>query len=341
MKKIACTLTACLSILIASGQQKPQYTQYILNNYILNPALSGIYNYTDVKLSYRSQWTGLKGAPVTDYFSIQGPIGKKDYKTIATSFQVPGQNPRGTYYGENSTPSKPHHGVGLFILNDKTGLYNRFSADASYAYHMGLSARINLAVGFAAGITNISYDLSRVNFAEPGDPVVSGGNGHTLNSLRPDLSAGLWLYSTDYFVGLSAQQIIPQQYTFSGKPALEKATLIPHFFATAGYGFQLSDDIKVTPSVMFKYVQGTPTVPQFDFNIKFQYLDLLWAGGSYRYQDGYSAMVGFNVGNTFNLGYAYDFTTSHLNTVSGGTHEIIIGLLIGNHYSEKCPVPLW
>lgn len=340
MKNIVCTFVTCLSILIASGQQKPQYTQYILNNYILNPALSGIYNYTDVKFSYRSQWTGLKGAPVTDYFSIQGPIGKKDYETTATSFQVPGRNPRGTYYWEKYIASKPHHGVGLVMLNDKTGLYNRFSVDASYAYHMGLSARISLAVGFAAGIINIRYDLSRVNFADPNDPVVDR-RGNTLNSLRPDLSAGLWLYSANYFVGLSAQQIIPQRYTFADKTTLGEATLIPHLFATTGYRFLLNDGISILPSVMFKYVHGSPTVPQFDFNIKFQYLDLLWVGGSYRFQDGYAAMVGFNVSNTFNIGYAYDFTTSHLNTVSGGTHEILIGFLIGNRYDESCPMPAW
>ena len=33
--------------------------------------------------------------------------------------------------------------------------------------------------------------------------------------------------------------------------------------------------------------------------------------------------------NTFNVGYAYDFTTSNLNTVSRGTHEIVLGFLIG------------
>ena len=68
------------------GQQRPHYTQYILNNYILNPALSGIENYTDVKLSYRNQWVGFPGAPQTMYASVHGPIGKKDYKTTATSF---------------------------------------------------------------------------------------------------------------------------------------------------------------------------------------------------------------------------------------------------------------
>src|SRR5919199_6541669 len=80
------------------AQQKPYHTQYILNNYVLNPAISGIENYTDVKLSARDQWVGLNGAPQTFYLTVHAPIGKKDYKTTATSFAVPGENPRGKAY---------------------------------------------------------------------------------------------------------------------------------------------------------------------------------------------------------------------------------------------------
>ena len=65
------------SSVAAVAQQRPHYTQYILNNYILNPAISGIENYTDVKISARDQWIGLNGAPRTAYLTIQGPIGKK------------------------------------------------------------------------------------------------------------------------------------------------------------------------------------------------------------------------------------------------------------------------
>src|SRR5213080_1053752 len=95
------------------GQQKPYYTQYILNNYILNPALTGIENYTDLKISYRNQWAGITGAPVTTYLSVHGPIGKKDYRTTATSFEIPGENPRGKSFVETYTAPEPHHGIGL------------------------------------------------------------------------------------------------------------------------------------------------------------------------------------------------------------------------------------
>ena len=76
---------------------------------------------------------------------------------------------------------------------------------------------------------------------------------------------------------------------------------------------------------------------QGEINLKMQYRDLFWLGGSYRQFDGYAAMLGLNVGNTFNIGYSYDFTKTPINTYSRGTHELMIGFLIGNKYSEKCP----
>ena len=58
MKRNLLTLALCAIVLVGFAQQKPHYTQYILNNYILNPALTGIENYTDVKMSARDQWVG-------------------------------------------------------------------------------------------------------------------------------------------------------------------------------------------------------------------------------------------------------------------------------------------
>ncbi len=335
-KKILATALSGIVFFAASAQQRPHYTQYVLNNYILNPALSGIENYVDVKLSMRDQWVGLNGSPETYYLTIHGPLGKKDYRTSSTSYQVPGENPRGKAYWESYTAAEPHHGVGLTIVNDKTGLYSRFTANATYAYHLGLSPRTNLSAGFAAGISRIGYDRSKSKLIDPNDPLVIA-NSSEINRIRPDLGFGLWLYSADYFVGLSAQQIIPQKVKFSDDADFEGSRMVPHIFATAGYRFLVNDDINAIPSVMFKYVNGSPTNPQFDLNVKFQYRDLLWLGGSYRFKDGYAGMVGLNVGNTFNVGYSYDFTTTQLNTVSRGTHELIIGFLIGNRYSQACP----
>jgi type IX secretion system PorP/SprF family membrane protein len=342
MKKSFLVVVALMGLMPLLAQQRPHYTQYILNNYILNPALSGIENYVDVKISTRDQWVGLQGAPKTTYFSIHGPLGKSDYRTSATSFQVPGENPRGKYYWENYTAAEAHHGVGLTIINDRTGSFNRFSAAATYAYHIGINPTTNLSGGFSAGITRVGIDKTKQDFTGTGDsydPATGALISGEINKIRPDISAGLWLYSRNYFVGVSAQQILPQKIAFTDDGAFEKTgILVPHLFFTAGYRFMAGEDFNITPSVMMKYVQAS-SVNDFqpELNLKVQYRDQIWLGGSYRHENGFAAMAGMNIGNTFNVGYAYDFTTTNINTVSRGTHELMVGFTIGNKYSEKCP----
>src|SRR5215207_10039025 len=155
MKKTTFIALLSLVILNASSQVRSHYTQYVLNQYIVNPAIAGIENYVDVKISARDQWVGLAGMPKTSYLTAHAPLGKKDYRTSATSYSMPGQNPRGQYYWENYTAAEPHHGIGLTVLNYKSGSFNRFTAAATYAYHIGLNATTNLSAGFGAGITKI------------------------------------------------------------------------------------------------------------------------------------------------------------------------------------------
>ena len=346
MKKVLITvLTACVT-LVSFAQQRPHYTQYVINPYIINPAITGIENYTDLKVGIRDQWVGLNGAPKTTYFTIHSPIGKgDDYATSATSFEVPGENPRGRAYWRSYTAAEPHHGVGMSIINDRTGSFNFFSASASYAYHLGLSPTTNLSGGFSAGITKISIDRSKHDFdgtGDPTDPALGSAFSGKLTKIRPNASVGLWLYSRDYFIGVAAQQVIPQTVSFvNDNPSItEKGRFVPHLFLTAGYRFMLNDDVNAIPSLMVKYIKGS-SLREFqpEANLKLQYRDLLWVGGSYRYQDSFAGMLGLNVSNTFNVSYSYDRsnTTLQLNDFNRGTHEIVLGFLIGNKYSEKCP----
>jgi type IX secretion system PorP/SprF family membrane protein len=333
-------LGACLigSLLGVQAQQKPHYTQYILNNYIINPALTGIENYTDIKLSHRHQWVGIQDAPVTTYFTIHKAIGKQDDRTSATSFKMPGENPRGKSYWQDYTSAAPHHGVGLQIINDRTGPLNRFSAYATYAYHIGISARTSIAAGFGAGMSNLSLSANKLDFVYTTvDPAVY--TSKEINSLKPDFNAGVWVYSADYFLGLAAQQIIPSKVDFSNNTLTkQEGKFVPHLFLTAGYRFLLNDDFNVIPSTMVKYVSKTLNA---DFNVKLQYLDMAWVGASYRLQDGFAGMIGLNVSNTFNIGYSYDYTTSKLNTFTKGTHEIMVGFILGNKYGDWCPRNVW
>ncbi|MDQ6814657.1 MAG: type IX secretion system membrane protein PorP/SprF [Bacteroidota bacterium] len=338
-RKVYVTVVTCCVCVSAFAQQLPHYTQYVLNSFILNPAVAGIENYTDVKISHRHQWVGIDGAPVTTYLTIHGPLKKSDYeRETATGFHAEGENPRGHAYWKDYEKADPHAGIGLTILNDRTGPLNRFSAYATYAYHIGISARTSLSAGISAGIKNTSLNAGKLSFDVPVDPAVAG-SGY-LNRISPDMNAGLWLYSASYFVGLSAQNIIPSKLKFSEDTVkLAGGRQIPHMFLTAGYRFFIDDDISFLPSALLKYVASTPV--SFDINAKLQYRDFLWVGGSMRYKDSWAAMAGLNISNTINVGYSYDITTSQLNTVSRGSHEIIIGFLLGNRYGDWCPRNLW
>jgi type IX secretion system PorP/SprF family membrane protein len=340
-KKFVISCVCFLLVGCMYAQQQPYYTQYILNNFILNPALAGIENYWDCKVSYRNQWVGLNGAPTTLYLTINTPLGKTayDYETPNTVPDLQAKNLGAKQFLMEYTAPPAHSGIGFTILNDKTGPLSRIAAYGSYAYHVPIGLKTSLSFGVSLGVQEVNVDVNAVDFgqANPVDPAVLG-SGY-LNKLEPDVNAGLWLSNKSFFVGLSAQQIVavpinsPNGTTSSGGVELLTGKLIPHSFLTAGYKILISENINILPSVMISYVEPLPM--GLDVNAKIQYQDLLWLGFSYRYQRGFAAMLGVNISSTINLGYSFDYTTTQLNTVSNGTHEIVLGFLWGRNKSNS------
>ncbi len=343
MKNLILFLLVAANVSLASAQQKPYFTQYIMNNFIANPAISGIENYTDIKLSYRNQWNGIEGAPQTFYFTAHGPLGKQDYRTTATSFQLPGENPRGRAYWEEYTSAEPHHGVGLIAMNDKTGYVNRFSAYATYAYHLGLSPRTSISGGFLGGLSYVHLDRTKIEWAtlDPNDPAI-GYNNNELKKLKPEVGAGLWLYSADYFAGFSIMNIIPGKTRFVTNEQYG-ASFEPQYLATAGVRTFFSDDITCLPSVMVQFINPFPV--QIHGNVKMQYQDKFWLGASYRHSDqlgGFAGIAGVFVSNIFNISYAYDAsTTNRLRYYTHNSHEVIVGFPLNNKYGDMCPKNIW
>lgn len=336
MKKFIIIFALCISFK-GFAQQKPQYTQYIFNQYLLNPALSGIENYLDFKAGYRKQWSGINDAPQTSFVSAHWALGDKQlWSNALTSFPEQTGNPMDRNFMQNYMSSPSHHGMGVTAVLDKTGPIKRLDANITYAYHLQLSNDFNLSAGVAAGISSISLDVNALSFDTPIDPVM---NRALINQIKPDLSIGLWLYGARLFAGLSVQQILPQKLSFSGDNNYNLGKEAPHYFATAGYKFFVDDEISAIPSVMVKYVSPAPV--SVDLNLKLAFKDKIWLGGSYRKDDSFAAMAGFNIGKMVNLTYSYDFTTSELNQVSNGSHEIVLGLLLNNIYKVPSYIRMW
>lgn len=334
MKRILLLCGGILTGLLqfACAQQRPQYTQYVFNSFLLNPAVSGIENYTDLKAGYRSQWTGLDGAPVTSYITINAPIGSNFVQGDATAMPGDGANPYSRSYTQDYMASEPHHGVGFTMVSDKTGPISQTNIDLSYAYHLGLTPKLNLAVGVSAGVNHISLNTNEITLENPLDPAIANGNN---SQWKPDLGAGIWAYSGNYFVGVSVQQLLKQNLYFGTSNTVTQSQTVPHYFFTAGVKVPLNDDVALLPSVLVKVIQPVPTT--FDANLKMAFRDIFWVGGSYRKDDSFGVLAGINISSTINVGYSYDLTTSALKTVSNGSHEIVIGILLNNKYKVRCP----
>ncbi|MNW89236.1 PorP/SprF family type IX secretion system membrane protein [Pedobacter ghigonis] len=336
MKKFIVIL-ALFASFTAFSQQKPQYTQYIFNQYLLNPALSGIENYIDFKGGYRKQWSGITDAPQTSFVSAHWALGDNQlWSNALTAFPEQTGNPMDRNYMQNYMSSPSHHGMGVTAVLDKTGPVKRLDANVTYAYHLQLSNNFNLSAGVAAGISSISLDVNALTFDTPYDPAL---NRALINQVKPDLSIGLWLYGARMFAGISVQQILPQKLSFTGENSYNLGKEVPHYFATAGYKFFVDEEISAIPSVMVKYVSPAPV--SVDLNMKLAFKDKVWLGGSYRKDDSFSAMAGFNIGKMVNLTYSYDFSTSALNQVSNGSHEIVLGLMLNNIYKVPSYIKMW
>ncbi len=331
MKPFYALLLSVYISTLAFGQERPRSTQYIFNNYLINPAISGIDNYTDVKLGYRTQWRGLEGAPVTTYISAHAPIGEDFVRSSVNSFSGSGYNPLSRSYVDQYMAAEPHHGIGFYAMTDKAGRIRQTNASATYAYHLGLSVDVNLSLGVSAGFSSIGIDVANVVVDNSSDPLLSADYN---NRLRPDVGAGFWLYSPRFFLGVSAKQLVGYSSVIENSKSISVPYQSASFYGTAGYKFFLDEDIAAIPSILVSYWLNSPAA--IDANMKLAYQDKFWIGGSFRNNDSYSILAGFNMASLINLSYSYDVTSSALRSVNNGTHEIVLGILLNNRYDVKC-----
>jgi len=338
MNKLLAFIFALLLASQALAQQKPQYSQYTLNNYILNPAISGIEDYADLRMGIRQQWSGLEGAPESYYVTLHMPINKD----VSPSYR--GRR-TGDVAKEASTKRtnvyrrvRPHHGVGAMAMTTRTGPLKRSSFSGSYAFHLPLSRTTRIAAGVAPGIVQYSLDQSYVKTANGNDPAVMDGR---VNEVKFDLTMGLWLYSQSYYVGISGAQLVPgkRQLLNTDTPGDNEGKLQKHYFATAGYRMDITSELSVIPSVMVKLAQPSPT--SVDASVKVLYANRLWAGASYRYKDAVAAMAGINISPLLDVAYSYDAGASPLGAAHAGSHEVVVGFKLRNTRKVICPIWAW
>ena len=273
-----------------SAQQVPLTSQYMFNNYLLNPAEAGSVDYMSASFSARSEWTGLEGTPNTGFFSLQSKLGDK-------------------------------MGIGGYVYKDETGPINEQGIQLSYAYHLRVSDASKISFSLAGML--FSHDINRgVLRPEEGDD--DAINSLKLNSVSPDINFGILYYTDKYKVGISSPQLL-QNKIYSSYTDTNNNVLARHYFLYGEYKFSVNNKISVVPSTLIKYVSGAPF--QFDINARGIYDEKYWFGVSYRYNNTVAFLAGLNYKN-LTFGYAYDYSFTDVGAHSSGGHEIFLSLKV-------------
>ncbi|MGY0393212.1 PorP/SprF family type IX secretion system membrane protein [Bizionia sp. KMM 8389] len=283
--KITISTLVFFIALMSYGQQNPQYTDYMFNTLTVNSAYAGSRGHLSVMGLYRSQWVGLDGAPTTQSFSIDSPVGK-------------------------------NVGLGVSIVNDELGPSDEFYFDANFSYTIRLSDTKRLSFGVKGGGKLLNVDWSKGSYQV--DENIFQNNIE--NKFLPTIGAGVYLHSDKSYVGLSVPNFLTNQYYDGVQNAVDTEKI--HVYLIGGHVFDLSTNVKFKPAFLGKFVVGAPVV--VDLSANFMFHDVLRLGAAYRWNDSVSGLVGLQVSPRFMVGYAYDYTTSPLQDFNSGTHEIML-----------------
>jgi type IX secretion system PorP/SprF family membrane protein len=300
MKKIVVLSLLMLTVGVVFSQQLPHFSQYYLNDYLINPAVAGSRPFFEGKSAHRYQWEGITDAPRTYTLSVNGPT--KNQKM----------------------------GLGGYLFTDNVGPTRRTGANLSYAYHVRVSDKLKLGMGISAGVIQFMIDGSKITLRESDDDIITNG---VQSVLLPDAGFGLYLYHEKYYFGFSAPQLLNSRVTFFKDGRNPEGTLPSHFFLSGGYKFKLAEDFILEPSVFVKYISPVPV--QFEGTLRLIYQDKVWLSGTYRDKDAITASIGYLINNYFTVAYGFDFTTTNLRNYSNGTHELMVGVRFYQYANKK------
>ncbi|WP_179948688.1 PorP/SprF family type IX secretion system membrane protein [Flavobacterium sediminis] len=289
MKKKLQLLILLFSTTILFAQQDPQYTNYMFNPMLFNPAYAGSRGVFSVFGLHRSQWAGLDGAPITNCVSVNSPVGLKGV------------------------------GMGLIINNDKLGPSVENNISANFSYSIYFSNLSTLSFGLKASLDVLNVDYSKLSFYDPSDPRYQYNIN---NQVSPNFGAGLYWYSYNYYLGFSIPNFLETKH-YNDEIVSTKTDHL-HYYFVGGYIFTVTSTIEYKPAFLTKVIQGGKV--QVDLTSNFRFYEKFEIGASYRISGAVSGVASFQLTPGLLIGYSYDAETSRLANYNSGTHEFFLRL---------------
>ncbi|MCC9043655.1 type IX secretion system membrane protein PorP/SprF [Myroides sp. M-43] len=297
IKKIAVSLLVIGSAVKGYAQQDPQYTQYMYNANMINPAYVGSKENLSVFGMYRAQWVGLEGAPKTATISVSTPLGDKGL------------------------------GLGVNFINDRIGAMDENNISVDLSYTIDLNQDYKLAFGLKTTANILSVDYSKLTIYDPTDPSTQLNIN---NKFNPNVGAGVYLFSDKAYAGISVPNFLTSdRYNDNDITVMTQKA---HFYVMGGYVFDVSRDVLFKPAALVKAVSGAPL--QVDLTANFLFYEKFTLGAAYRWDASVSALAGFQINKNLFVGYSYDADTTKLNNYNSGSHEVFLRFDLFNKYNK-------
>jgi type IX secretion system PorP/SprF family membrane protein len=325
----------CLLLVIACAwgaqlyaQQLPVYSQYMMNGFLINPAVAGHEGYTAVNLTAREQWLGLKDAPSTYAVSAQTRLLRNSFISRSASIRK----------RKRVMSRSGRVGYGFYAYTDMAGAFNRTGMQGTYSYHIPLpNAQLSFGVSLCA--FQFRIDENKMRLLDASDQLLLTTKK---SAFIPDANFGVYYSDAHLYAGFSAMQLFQSRLkmgTDNNGPGFQ---MVRHYYATAGYRFEISRDILLEPSFLFKTTEKF--ISQIDINCKTYIKEDYWAGLSFRSGGSYSLveesmngkgsaiiiMGGLKV-DRYYFGYAFDYTFNAIGARTFGSHEIMAAVKFGDN----------
>ena len=299
MKKISLFFVSICLGATSYSQQLPQITQHMINNYAINPAVAGMYDYYQVKTTIRNQWVGITDAPRTTVLSI---YGKKSERV----------------------------GLGGLVFNDQTGPTSRIGGSASYTYSFPMTQSIKMSFALSGGFSQFKITKNGLEYKDKNDPFMQGGD---VVRSTPDATFGFNMHGEKWYFGAAIPQLLSMNLNlidddfvriYNTDDVESNGKLVQHIYVLGAYKHNFNPFWSIEPSLLLKSVKAAPL--QADIGVKTTYDDRLWFGMDYRNNGEMAVLLGYSIKERYLIGYSYDIPSSDMSVSSSGSHEFMIGI---------------
>lgn len=292
-------LTVVILIVVSTlgiAQQENQFTQFMHNKLVLNPAYAGARGIPYFNALYRRQWIGFKGAPEAKLLSFNSPL-----------------------FGDRV-------GFGLTIANNTLGIENKWDVAMAYSYNIKINDDSAVRFGLQGSLRYYGLDFSdpSVEIVETGDESIL--YDQELTQYTGNFGVGMYMNIKHTYFGISIPHFFPSELGINPNPVPKVARNYSHLYFMAGTMIPLNKTIQLKPAILSKYVKGAPV--DVDINASLLFNETFTAGLSYRLGgdgsgDSVDLLAMYQV-NSIAIGIAYDLSLSEVKETSDGSFEVLL-----------------